>query len=138
MRTKRQCQRLRDGSAMILTVFIIALAAAMVIGMLQLNTEQTLQIHNQIELTQAMMVAEAGLNDAFYELRQDSQWNSGFNNKVFLGDRYTVTVNGMVPNLTIVSTGRTSNNYYTRLEAEILVGITAPHSIQIQTLRINE
>ena len=64
-------------SVLLITIFVIALLAALVTGMLQLNTEEIILLHNHISAAKALAIAEAGLNDAFSELRIDSSWNSG-------------------------------------------------------------
>jgi len=61
--------------------------SAITIGILQMNTEEIQLMRNQIFAAKAHAIAEAGLNDAFSELRVDSSWNSGFDNKVFQVDR---------------------------------------------------
>lgn len=128
----------RRGNAMILTVFIIALAGALVMGMLQLNTEQTMQLRNQAQLAAAMATAEAGLNDAMARIRSDADWDEGFTNKAFGDGRYTVAVSGTTPLLTITSTGRTGQNYTARMQARITAeGVSPPHRIVIEELRMN-
>ena len=123
---------------MIVVLFILALSAALITGMLQLTTEEVLQMRNQMELAQSLSVAEAGLHDAFDEIRQDVNWDAGFTNKAFFEDAYTVTVEGSPPNLTLVSTGQTAQGYAARMEARILTGTGSPCSITIQSIRINE
>ena len=84
-----------------ITIFATALLAAITIGILQINTEEIQLMRNQIYAAEALAITEAGLNDAFSELRVDRDWNSGFSNKVFDTGSYTVTVSGSVPDLTI-------------------------------------
>lgn len=130
--------RRRDGSILLLVLFIVALSAALITGMLQLTTEEILQMKNQMGLARALSVSEAGLHDAFAEIRQDVNWNSGFTNKTFYEDSYSVIVTGSPPSLTVVSTGLTSEGYAARMEAEILAQVPPPHAIIIQSIRINE
>jgi len=127
-----------NGSVLLITIFAIALLSAITIGILQMNTEEIQLMRNQIYAVEAMAIAEAGLNDAFSELRVDSSWNSGFSNKVFDDDSYTVTVSGTLPNLTITSTGTSSQGFVARVEADITVGSVSPYVIVIDSLRINE
>ena len=119
---------------MLITIFVIAFLSALVTGMLQMNTEEIQLVQNQIYAAQALATAEAGLNDAFSELRADSSWSAGFTDKAFEGGSYTVDVNG----LTITSMGTSSQNFNTRVEAEITIGSTNPYTIRIDHLRINE
>ena len=130
--------RRNNGSAFLLVIFVIALLAAVVMGMQQINFEEVLVMGNQIYAAEALAIAEAGTNDAFSEIRADSSWNAGFTNKAFNGGSYTVTVAGVLPNLTIISTGTTSQGFVARVEADVTVGGTAPYIIRIDNLRINE
>jgi len=104
------------GSVLLITIFVIALLAAVVMGMLQLSTEEIKLVHNQISAAQALAVAEAGLNDAFSELRVDSSWNSGFTDKAFNG----------------------SQGFVARVGSEVTVSSSSPYIIRIDNLRINE
>jgi len=126
------------GTALLITIFITALLSAITIGMLQINTEEIQVMRNQVFAAYAEATAEAGLNDALSELRVDSSWITGFTNKSYNGGSYTVTVSGSLPNLTIESTGTSSQGYVTKVEADITVGSTSPHIIRIDQLRINE
>ena len=106
--------------------------------MLQINTEEIQLMRNQIYAAQALAIAEAGLNDAFSELRADSSWNSGFSDKAFDDGSYTVTVSGSLPNLTVESTGTSSQSFVARVRADIIVGSSSPYILSIYNLRINE
>jgi len=129
---------IHNGSVLLLTIFIVALFSAVVIGMLQINTEEIQLMRNQIYAAQALAIAEAGLNDAFSELRADSSWNSGFSDKAFDDGSYTVTVSGSLPNLTVESTGTSSQSFVARVRADIIVGSSSPYILSIYNLRINE
>ena len=123
---------IHNGSVLLITIFATALLCAITIGILQVNTEEIQLMRNQI------YAAEAGLNDAFSELRVDSSWNSGFSDKTFDNGSYTVTVSGTLPNLTITSTGTSAQSFVARVEADITVGSASPYLIRIDSLRINE
>ena len=122
---------------MLIAVFVIALLSALVTGMLQLNTEEIQLMQNHVYAAQALAVAEAGLNDALSEIRVDDEWDDGFTNKSFGSHSYTVTVIS-TPDLTIESTGTSSQGFVARAEAEITVGSASPYVIRIDSLRINE
>jgi len=126
------------GSVLLITIFVIALLATLVSGMLVLNTEEIQVMRNQIYAAQALAIAEAGLNDAFAQLRADNQWDDGFDSKSFDDGEYTVTVSDALPNLTIQSQGTSSQGFLARVEADITVGSSSPHMIRIDNLRINE
>jgi Tfp pilus assembly protein PilX len=126
------------GVVLLMTVMAVALLSALVMGILQINTEEIQVVQNQIYAAQALAIAEAGLNDAFSELRQDSSWTAGFSDKPFSEGSYTVSVSGTLPNLTITSTGSSSQGFTARVEAEVTVGTSQPYIIRIDHYRINE
>jgi len=127
-----------NGTVLLITVFVVALLSAVVIGMLQVTTEEIQVMRNQIYSTQALATSEAGLNDAFAELRADSSWTTGFTDKPFYDGSYTVTVAGALPNLTITSTGTSAQGFVARVEADTTIGTSSPYIIRIDELRINE
>ena len=122
------------GSVLLMTVFVIAFLSALAMGMLQMNTEEIQIVQNQMFSAEAFATAEAGLNDAFSEIRANANWNAGFTNKAFNGGSYTVDVNGF----TITSTGTSSQGFVGRVEADITIGSSSPYVIRIDHLRINE
>ena len=131
--------RIRNsGSAFLLVVFVTALLAVLVAGMLQMNTEEIQVMRNQIYAAEALAIAEAGLNDAFAEIRADDEWDEGFDDKPFAGGSYDVDVDEDLPNLTIVSEGTSSQGFVARVAADITVGSTAPYAIRIDNFRIND
>ena len=122
------------GSVLLLVIFVIALLAALAIGMLQLSTGELQLMRNQIYAAEALAIAEAGLNNAFIELRNDPNWSAGFANKAFNGGSYTVAI----ADSTVTSTGTSSQGFVGRVEADITVGSSSPYIIRIDRLRINE
>jgi len=132
-------EKTNNGSALLLAIFAIALLAALVMGMLQMNTEEIQLMQNQVWAAQALAIAEAGLNDAFAQIRADSGWDDGFDSESFNGGSYTVSVTGSLPDPTIESTGTSSQSFVARVEADVTVDSTGPpHVIRIDNLRINE
>ncbi|MCJ7729600.1 MAG: hypothetical protein MUO27_06960 [Sedimentisphaerales bacterium] len=128
-----------SGSVLLVIVFAIVLMATITMGIMVMTTEELQLMQNQLYAAQAMTVAEAGLNDAFKEMRASSSWTAGFNNKSFPGyGTYTVTVTGTLPTRTITSTATSSKGYVARLQAGVTVGTGAPYVIRIDSLRINE
>lgn len=134
MKTKRK----NNGSVMLMAVYVIAMMSALVIGMLQMNTEEIQLMQNHVNLAGAVVTAEAGLNDAFYELRNDSSWTTGFTDKAFNGGTYTVTVSGTLPTLTVQSTGTSAQSFVARVEADVTVSTSSPYIIRVDNLRVNE
>jgi len=127
--------RLRNnGSVILMAIFATALLSALVMGMLQMNTEEIQIVQNQILAAEAMATAEAGLNDALSELRVDPNWNAGFTDKAFNAGSYTVNVNGS----TITSTGTSSQGFVGRAQADVTIASTSPYVIRIDHFRINE
>jgi len=123
-----------SGSVLLVTIFVIAFLSALVIGMLQMNTEEIQLVQNQIYAVEALATAEAGLNDAFSELRADPNWDAGFTDKSFEGGLYSVDVNDS----TIISTGTSTQGFVARVEADITIGSTSPYLIRIDHFRVNE
>ncbi|HUT29884.1 MAG TPA: hypothetical protein VMX13_08840 [Sedimentisphaerales bacterium] len=126
------------GSVLLIAIFVIALLSAVVIGILQVNTEQIQIMRNQIGAAEALAIAEAGLNDGFAQIRADDKWATGFADKAFEGGSYAVTIAGSGPNLKIVSTGSSARGFVARVEADVTLGGPAPYVIRIDNLRINE
>ena len=127
-----------NGSVLLIVVFVIALLSAVAMGILQLDTEEIQLMRNQIYAVQAIATAEAGLNDAFSEIRTDSSWTTGFTDKAFNGGSYDVNVTGTLPNRTITSTGTSSQSFVAIVDANVTVGTSSPYVIRIDNLRINE
>jgi len=129
---------INNGSVLLITIFVVALLSAITIGILQINTEEIQLMRNQIRAAEALTIAEAGLNHAFAEIREDDEWDEGFDDEPFAGGSYEVDVDDDLPNLTIVSEGTTSQGFVAKVEADITVGSSSPYVIRIDSLRINE
>jgi len=129
-----------NGMVFLITVFVIALLAVLTMGILQMNTEEIQLMQNQIYAAEALVTAEAGLNDAFAEIRADDEWATGFDDEPFNSGSYDVNVTGTLPNLTITSTGTSSQSFVARVEADVTVDTSgsSDHTIRIDNLRINE
>jgi len=125
----------QSGSVMMMTVFVIALLSTLVMGILEMNTVDIQIMQNHVNAVEALMTAQAGLNDALAELRADSGWNDGFTNKTFNGGTYTVDAD----NTEITSTGKTTQGFTAELVAEITVSASGPpYIVRLDTLRINQ
>ena len=129
-----------NGSVILIAVFAIALLSTLVIGMLQINTEEIQLMQNHIFAAQALATAEAGLNDAFSRIRNDDEWDAGFDDKSFNGGVYNVDVTGTLPNLTIVSQSTSAQGFAARVAADVTIDTSGSsnHTIRIDNLRINE
>ena len=131
-------QTKNNGSVILIVVFIIALMSTIVMGIAQINTEELLIMNNQANSAQALESAYAGLNDAFAELRFDSDWTDGFTDKSFNGGLYTVSIEGSLPKLTLTSTATTSQGYIAKVESDVTVSNSSPYTVRVDELRINE
>ena len=128
-------RRRTRGSVLIMVVFVVALLSAVVMGMLQINTEEIQLMQNHLYAAEALATAEAGLEDALMWLRLDKNWDDGFAGKSFNGGSYTVTVSSD----TIESEGTTVRGFMARVAADFTaVGGLSPYTIKINALRINE
>ncbi|MFA6175586.1 MAG: hypothetical protein WC765_03290 [Phycisphaerae bacterium] len=124
-----------NASVLVVVVFAIALLTAFVAGMLQLNAEQIQLMRNEVYAAQAQAIAQAGMADAFSQLRSNSSWTSGYTNKSFAGGSYTVTV----ADANVVSTGTSSQGFTARVQANITIsGSSSPYVIRVDKLGINE
>jgi type II secretory pathway component PulK len=124
-----------EGVALVMVIFVTALLSAVVIGLLQINTEEIQIAENQIHAAEALAIAEAGLNAALAELRSDPDWTDGFNNEAFAGGFYTVTVDESE----ITSTGQSAAGFTSRVVADVSVGSSGPpYAVAIDDLTVNE
>ena len=118
-----------------MTVFVIALLSALVMGMLQINVEETRIMDNQIRAAEALAIAEAGLNDALAQLRSDPEWDTGFAGKSFSGGTYTVTVGGSK----ITSVGVSAQGFTAKVQAKVTISTAGPpHVVAIDSFKVNE
>lgn len=132
-------KRKNNGSIMLITVFVVVLLSAAVIGILEMNTEEIQIMQNQIYAVQALLTAQAGLNATFAKIRDDAEWDKGFQDKAFNGGFYSADVTGSLPSLTISSRGTTSQGFVAGVEADVTVDTDdTDHTIRIDNLRINE
>src|SRR4030042_2502762 len=130
-----------NGSVLLIAVFAIALMSVLTIGIVEMHSEEIQLMQNQVNAAQALVVAEAGLNDAFAQIRASSSWtpDGSYVDKSFPGyGTYTVTYEGSLPDPNIISEGTTSLGFRARVKADITVGSSSPYVIRIDSLRINE
>jgi Tfp pilus assembly protein PilX len=130
----------KSGSVFLIAVFVVALLAVLVTGILQMVTEEIQLMRNQIYAAEALATAEAGLNDAFARIRADDEWLGPLTDVSFNGGSYDVTVTGNLPTRTIVAEGTSSQGFAARLQADITIDTNgdSDHTIRIDHLRINE
>jgi len=134
-----------SGVVLLIVVFVIALLAVTVIGILQINTDEIQLIDSQVHAAQTLAIAEAGLNDALYQLRQDRNWTGGAAGKTtdFANGSYTITAkSGLVgSDITSIATLKPPLASF-RAEIRALVTIQdaplPPYIIRIDNLMVNE
>ena len=120
---------------MLMVVFVVALLSTMVMGVLEINTEEIQVMLNHVFSSEAFATAEAGLEDAFMNLRLNKTWSTGFTGKSFNSGSYTVTVASQ----TVTSVGTTSRGYTASIAADFsATGSSSPYTIKVNALRINE
>lgn len=128
-----------SGVVMLITIFIVAMLSAAVMGIMQINRHEIQLIKAQVFAVQAFATAEAGLNRAFARIRADSEWTEGFDDEVFDDGCYSVSVTGTLPNRSIVSEGTASQGFAARVEADVTVAASGSDNIiRIDNLRVNE
>ncbi len=124
-----------SGSVLLMVVLLVALLAALVMGHLQVNTEEIQLMQNHVGGAEALAIAEAGLNDALAQLRRDPGWRAGYADKPFDCGSYTVVVEGS----TVTSTALTSRGFVAKVQAGIMRGMDdSPSVVEVGTLRINK
>ena len=126
--------RSEAGSVLLVVVVLAALLAAVVMGHLQINTEEIQLVQNHTGGVEALAIAEAGLNDALAQLRQNPNWREGFTDKPFDAGSNTVVVDRP----TVTSTAVTSRGFVAKMEAEVINESGEPGGTwQIKGWRIN-
>lgn len=133
----------KKGSVLIMSVFVIALVSALVIGILQINMSEIRLTQHRIYASQTLALAEAGLNAALAKIRWDPAWADGFQDEVLAGEEkfgggeYDVDVNSN--NLTISAAVASWQGYTATIEAQITVSDgNSPHVIRIDNIKMNE
>lgn len=120
---------------LLVVVLLVALLAAVVMGHLQINTEEMQLVRNHTGGAEALALAEAGLNEALARLKQDPGWSAGLADQPFGPGAYTVVVRGS----TVTSTAVTSQGFVAKVEAELKrPSGGAPGVVEIGNLRINQ
>jgi hypothetical protein len=96
------------GYVLLLTVFVLTFGALLIGTLLNVVGTDLQILRNHLGSTEALYVADAGVNDAISALRSDFTWDTGFTAKEFpvsSGSTYTVTIVNTHPTVVITSTG---------------------------------
>ncbi len=121
-----------------MVVFIVALISAVTVGILEINTEEIQLMQNHVHIAEALAIADAGIEDAIMNLRQDKDWQEGFQAKPFAGGRYTVDLRKTGKVITISSLGTNASGSKARIETDVsITGSQAPYTVAVQAVRIN-
>ncbi|HMO87078.1 MAG TPA: hypothetical protein PKC18_19385 [Lacipirellulaceae bacterium] len=106
-RRHRQAHRPpRRGAAMLACLFIIFVATALVVNVLDTETVELAALRNAMEYDRALALANAGVHHAAAELENNATWRGTVSEGAFpANDTYTATaVSG--PNNTVVVTSQ--------------------------------
>jgi hypothetical protein len=131
-----------SGSVFILSVFVIAMLSTLVMGMLKVNSTEIQLVRNRIWASQALALAEGGLNVAMAEMREDPAWKTGLEHMAvpaienFTGGEYNVEIDGN--HIVITASVDSWQGYTATIEAEVTVSGDEPHIIRIDNYRVNE
>jgi Tfp pilus assembly protein PilX len=128
-------QQDEQGSALILTLLILMVMSILIISALELLSTDLQIIDNHLRDIQATYIADAGIEDAIYELTQNFNWSTGFTDKEFpsgSGSIYTVTVENNYPLVTITSTSTVSGIQRTiEAQVEVYGSTSPPYSVKV-------
>ncbi len=126
----------QEGVALLMAIFALFFITLLIVAFLDITTIDLQIVKNQTTSLKALYIADAGIEDAIYKLRQEKDWTEGFAEKPYStgsGNIYTVIVNidlvsGTSPNefyiKTLTSTGTVYSGTTTaqrRIKAQTLV-----------------
>lgn len=123
---------------MLMTVFLIAFTALFASTLLN-SIASDLQITgNLLATARALCVAEAGAERAIVELRQDFEWDDGYDEVEFpsgSGQTYTVEIENSHPTIVITSTG-TAAGFERSIEVVVnLIETSSPYPLRVMSWR---
>lgn len=145
-----------SGSILLITVFTIAMLSTLVIGILEANTSEIQLVQNQLYAAQTLALAEAGLNDAMAQIRNDPTWKQDIPTITEINDYKDTWVAGGLPanaeefgdgyytvgfdgSRVVITAGVKSWRGYTVIiEAQVTISPGVPHIIRIDNLKVNE
>ena len=145
-----------SGSILLITVFAIAMLSTLVVGILEANTSEIQLVQNQLYAAQALALAEAGLNKAMAQIRNDPTWTQHIPSVTQIGDYKDTWVTGSLPanaeefgdgyytlgfdggRLVITAGVKSWRGYTAIIEAQVTISPGVPHIIRIDNLKVNE
>ncbi len=123
-----------QGTVLIMVVFITALLSAVVMGLVQINTEEIQIAQNHLHAARALALAEAGLNAALAQLRAQGSV-SDIAETSFDQGVYWVSITGSA----LTAHGRTADGYVAQVQATVTVAADGPpYAVAINTFKVNE
>ena len=93
-----KAKRYKDesGAALVIAMILMLALVVFTLSAFELLTASVQISGNHKNDSQALYVADAGIEDAIYQLRLDRNWNTGFTDKDFSGNSYTVSVTPVI------------------------------------------
>ena len=88
---RRECAkpvRTRNGTALLICLFVMTIASLSVLGVLNSVTSQMAAHRNTLEYEKALYLAGAGVHHAIAELEADPSWTTGIPNTPSSGSEY--------------------------------------------------
>ena len=126
----------RKGFVLVLTLFAALIMSALIIAYVNIQTIDLNLIKNNLGSKKAYYIAEAGIADAFNEIRtnglvEDTQWEKNF--PTGSSDTYSVAVsqNGKL----ITSTGHASASNFSRTLEVTLIDVMGPHLVAVDQFK---
>ncbi|MBI4369118.1 MAG: hypothetical protein HY547_02695 [Elusimicrobia bacterium] len=80
------------GVSLVMSLVALALFSLMALTINQVSRSQARESIHVMRQAQAQAIAEAGIENALYELLQNPTWRDGFQDKPFAGGTYTVSL----------------------------------------------
>jgi len=122
---KAQAWRNRRGTAFLLALFVMAVATALVVSIVDAQTLQYAALRNSLDYDRARYLAESGMQHALSFLEQDITWRGALNDVEFpagSGHTYTVTVaDGPNGTVTLTAVG-SAGTFARRLQVTLKMG----------------
>jgi len=81
-----------SGFALVMMIMLLAMLVIVVMGLAMETGIRDRMAFNLEQGTEALYIAEAGLHDTTWQLRQNSAWRTGFSDKAFGHGAYSVTL----------------------------------------------
>ena len=124
----------KKGVALLLALFTLSIASLLVVAFLELTTTDLQIVSNHNLRNQALYIADAGVEYAIYQLRNNKNW-SGTGGTVELpsgsGNNYNVTCSNISGKITITSIGSLATGEQITLEVRASVTGSIPYKVKI-------